>query len=792
MINFSSISFKTTILLVSTLFIFLLGLFLITNQIVAENYKSNEAEKLEKILNDTQVSLSVTMMYNSDNAIKDIASELLENENILYIKIIKEGILEPYTFSKSKKNPNVLIENENFVDSVVLIDPITNENIGSLEIIYSNNKYLQLKKRFTNILLGIFLISFIIIILLIKYIFKSLEPMKKLALRMASFDPQNPQSIDFHYTKKDEIFQIMSAASKMVNNIIVYNNSIQELNDNLTQREQHLKNAQRLAHVGSWEYDVEKNIFDMSDEMYRILGINLNHKLQELNLFISRIADDDRDIFISTINNAIKDGSKFSIRHKMLDTNLKTIDINTQGKVRKKANGSIKLSAVSMDVTEWNASQKLIEQLAYYDTLTLLPNRLLLKDRIHEAIKDAKRYEHLCAILFIDLDHFKLINDTLGHDTGDLLLKEVASRLTEHMREIDTVSRIGGDEFVILLPKITKREDAMIVAEKIIQDIKAPCFINNHKLYVTTSIGISIYPEHATDIDRIVKNADIAMYEAKEIGRNNYVIFDPSMSKKVSYQMHLEHDMREAILKSDQFEVYFQPQINLQTNSINSVEALIRWNHPKEGLLFPDSFIPFCESTGLIIDLGYFVIEECIKQISQWENTPHQAISIAINLSGRQFQHDGLLSYVKYMLEKYKIDPSKLEFEITESISMANIKESLRIMNELKNLGAKISIDDFGTGYSSLASLKEFPADILKIDKSFVISMLESQNSMTLVKTIIALAHSMGMKVIAEGAETKEHIEKLSEFGCDLAQGYYYCKAIRQDELQSCLVKLNS
>ncbi|MEA1917078.1 MAG: EAL domain-containing protein [Campylobacterota bacterium] len=789
--NSTSITFRITALLIFVSLMFIVAISFVTTKIVQNSYEEMEINKLNLILQNIKDPLSLSMMYEHNNGVKDIAEDLLKDEKVLHVKVIENSNSKPHTYSKNSKSEDELISSGNFHNHISLSDPMSEDSIGVLSIIYSNKEFLKLTTTFQNFMIVLFVVATVFIMIFARYIYINLFPLKNLAIELSKFDPKNPKPLEFEYLKKDEIEQIAVAASDMVDDIIEHNNSLHELNSKLMQRELHLRDAQRLAHVGSWEYDVIENSFEMSVEMKRILGIDSLHVVDGFKEFAARVIEKDRAHFNILIDESIESASTFQISHQMIHSNTKLVDIHTQGKVYKKEDGSIKLSAVSMDVTDWNESQKTIEKLAYYDSLTQLPNRVLLKDRLKESLKESNRYNYLTALLFLDLDHFKLINDTLGHDVGDMLLKDIALKLSECTRDVDTVSRIGGDEFLVLLPHFKREEDVLIVAQKIIDEVSKPCFIGSHKLYVTASIGVAMYPKDAFSSDLMIKNADIAMYDAKSKGRNNYSLYDNSMSAKVSEQMHLEIDMREALKSGEEFVVYYQPQVDLKQNRIISLEALIRWNHPTDGLLFPDTFIPFCESTGLIIDLGNHVIESVIKQISIWEKSSKNVSNVAINLSGRQFQHDGLVEFIKKSIDKYEIDPSHLEFEITESISMANIQQSLKIMHELKALGASLSIDDFGTGYSSLAYLKQFPVDTLKIDKSFVLEMIDDNENLTLVKTMISMGHSLGMKIVAEGAEGIEHIKKLSAFECDIAQGYHYSKAIKIDELNELITRFN-
>ncbi|MDA3908350.1 MAG: EAL domain-containing protein [Sulfurimonas sp.] len=435
-----------------------------------------------------------------------------------------------------------------------------------------------------------------------------------------------------------------------------------------------------------------------------------------------------------------------------------------------------------MDITNDIKNKKTIEKLAYYDSLTGLANRTLLRDRMNKAIQSAKREKTKLAIIFLDLDHFKLINDTLGHSVGDDLLIHIAEILKVHIRESDTLARLGGDEFVILLPSVKSNIDAQNVASKIQQTLQSKHDIGNHQLYITSSIGVSLYPNHGEDAEELIRNADTAMYEAKNSGRNNYKIYSKSMGNYIDQQMHLEKDLIQAVKNKTGIEVFYQPKIDSISSFISGAEALVRWRHPTNGMIFPDQFIHIAESTGLMIELGNIIIEESIFQVQEWNKLGLVGLKIAINLSARQFQGSNLVTFISSMLLNYQVSPSQVEFEITETLSMTNMTNTLRILTELKAIGVSIAIDDFGTGHSSLAYLKKFPVNTLKIDRSFVMDIIENDEDKTIVQTIISMAHSLGLNTVAEGVETLEHVELLQSMDCDQLQGYYFSKAIPKDE----------
>jgi diguanylate cyclase (GGDEF)-like protein len=420
--------------------------------------------------------------------------------------------------------------------------------------------------------------------------------------------------------------------------------------------------------------------------------------------------------------------------------------------------------------------------------LTSLPNRALLHDRLPILISHAKQNKKIMAILLLDLNRFKLINDTFGYSTGDILLQTVATRLKSCVRDLDAVFRLGDDEFAIVLEKLVQQQDAARVANRILSICSLPFQLGEQELYVTISIGISIFPSDGEEMEVILKNAEAAMHRAKELGSNNYQHYKPTMNSKAFKQLTLELNIRKA-LRENQFVVFYQPLIDLTTGTITGSEALVRWKHPDLGLISPAQFIPLAEETGLIISIGEWVLRTACHQARLWQNKFGKPLTISVNLSARQFQQQDLVSVVNSALENANLKPEYLELEITESLGMKNPELTLRTLNELKSKGIRISIDDFGTGYSSLSYLKRFPIDTIKIDRSFVSDIQSNTNDAAIVVAIIALAHSLKLKVIAEGVEKPEQAEYLREHGCEKVQGFLYSPPICSDSFEKLFLK---
>lgn len=430
--------------------------------------------------------------------------------------------------------------------------------------------------------------------------------------------------------------------------------------------------------------------------------------------------------------------------------------------------------SVAHDISERKDAEETIKKLAYYDPLTNLPNRSLFKERIEQAALKSKRSHAIFALMYLDLDRFKSINDTLGHIIGDKLLIEVGKRIKSVLREQETVARLGGDEFAIILNNIEKPESAGIVADKVLKEFLKPIVIDKHELFISTSLGISIYPDDSEDIETLIKKADAALYHAKDLGRSQYAFFNPTLDKQNQRHVDIEMGLRKAISENE-FTLLYQPKIDANTQSISGVEALIRWHSKKLGEVSPVEFIPVAENTGQIDKIGRWVLSNVCIEINRWKEQHQLTLPVSINLSAKQFKQETLLlSSIDKCIKEFAIEPELLEFEITESAIMDDPEKSQETMLCFKKRQLKLSIDDFGTGYSSLGYLKRFPVSTLKIDRSFVKDITRDKDDAVIVSAMITLAHNLGLNVIAEGVENSEQLEFLKKYHCDEVQGYYY------------------
>jgi diguanylate cyclase (GGDEF)-like protein/PAS domain S-box-containing protein len=439
------------------------------------------------------------------------------------------------------------------------------------------------------------------------------------------------------------------------------------------------------------------------------------------------------------------------------------------------------LLATVRDITDRKAAEERVQYLAYYDALTGLPNRTLLQDRLAKALASARRRKDKVALLFLDLDRFKDINDSLGHSVGDLFLQQVGERLKKWGREHDTVARLGGDEFLIMVTEVKDASDAAIAGERLMDAMTAEFVVQGHLLSINCSLGISVFPEHGSDGETLIKNADAAMYSAKDNGRNNFRFFTEEMNARVVERLTLESSLRFALEKKQLFLVY-QPQMDIATGRITGMEALLRWRHPNLGLVPPDKFIRIAENSGLIVPIGEWVLRTACRQARKWQDEGLPAVSVAVNVSAVQFRQERFCELIGRVLRETGLAPQYLELELTESLLLANAEVMLSVVQELKTMGLTLAIDDFGTGYSSFSYLRQFPVNKFKIDRSFIRDVAVNPDDAAITAAIISMAKSLRLKVIAEGVETEEQISFLRTHQCDEIQGYYFSKPLSPEQ----------
>lgn len=455
--------------------------------------------------------------------------------------------------------------------------------------------------------------------------------------------------------------------------------------------------------------------------------------------------------------------------------------------------------ALVRDITERKLSEEQIAFLAYHDSLTELPNNRLFKERLQHGISQAERHNKMLAVMFLDLDRFKLINDTIGHSAGDELLKVTSNRLLEAVRKTDSVAlnvagsnnsvaRLGGDEFTILLEDVVNLQAVVHIAERIIESVSMPMMLERQEVHISTSIGIAVYPDDGEQADEILRHADAAMYHAKSQGRNNFQFYTESMNKSSVELLALENNLHKAI-ENNQLCLYYQPQVSVVSGQLVGMEALIRWRHPEKGFISPGTFIPVAEETGMIMRIGAWVIREACEQGVRWLREGHRLHKISVNLSARQLKDEGLPNQIENILKETGMPANKLGIELTESAIILDPELALVRLQKIKQLGVSLSLDDFGTGYSSLSYLKRFPIDTLKIDQAFVRDVKIDHEDAALVKAIIAMAHGLGMDVIAEGVEMQEQLEFLGANACDTIQGFLFSRPLPAQEMEEMMSK---
>ncbi|WP_432822486.1 sensor domain-containing protein [Trichloromonas sp.] len=484
-----------------------------------------------------------------------------------------------------------------------------------------------------------------------------------------------------------------------------------------------------------------------------------------------------------------KTGDVPNVAYQMVAKDGRPIDVLLSAVAERDSQGAIISSlAVLIDVTERKRAEDKVHRLAYYDTLTGLPNRTLFQDRLSRELMRAQRENSTLEVMFLDLDQFKGINDTLGHGAGDALLQSVAGRLQKCLRDVDTVARFGGDEFVILLAGLDDEQDPSIFARRILDAIASPVTIDEKELFTTASIGIAVYPTDGTDAETMLRKADIAMYEAKELGRNTYQFFSAELNSKTLERLQLETSLRQALARNELF-LSYQPQLDLNSGEIIGIEALLRWCHPEKGLVPPEYFIPVAEETGMIIPIGEFVLRTACAQAKSWQTLGLPPTRIAVNVSARQFKQHDFVDRVETILNETGLQPDLLELELTESTVMENVQSTIMTLTDLKIRGVRLAIDDFGTGHSSLVYLKHFPIDRIKIAQEFVRDIPKDPDNEAIIGAIIAMAESLNLKVIAEGVESKEQLSFLHNRRCNEMQGFYFARPLTPDHLADLLTR---
>lgn len=569
----------------------------------------------------------------------------------------------------------------------------------------------------------------------------------------------------------------------------------------LRKSEHRLSKAQRIAQLGHFEYHINTNQVIWSPEALQILGLSQDKLSISLEDFFQLAHLEDRLLLEQQFLEVIEQAKNLHVEYRIIQANdeIKTIAAQIEFTFDETKQNPI-LAGTIQDVSERKKNEDKIRYLAYYDSLTNLPNRYTLEKRLADTLKYATRYNHTMAILFIDVNQFKRINDTLGHSAGDTLLKKVAARLRICVRDTNhivdeqgipqqpTLARFGGDEFVVLLNELQQPSDAIKITQRILSAFEESILLEGHEIYVSLSIGLSIFPNDGVTVRSLLKSADAAMYHAKKGGRNQYRFYSDTMNTKTIEHISLESSLHKA-METSSLLIYYQPKLDTQSNKIIGMEALLRWKHPERGIIPPAEFIPLAEETGLIMPISEWMLLNACRQLREWMDEGMPPLELAVNLSGKQFHQIELANTILSTLNLTGIPPELLNLELTESILMKNDDDTMQILHKLKKMGVKISIDDFGTGYSSLSYLKGFPIDYLKIDKSFIGDITESEPNNAITKTIITMAHNLNLKVVAEGVEKEQQAAFLRQHNCDEMQGYLYGKPMPGPEFANLVLQ---
>ena len=666
-------------------------------------------------------------------------------------------------------------------DAIEIYEPIELDNllIGTL---YMNMSLDWLSQRWREQITYIFFVVFLVLvasIVVAKYLQMLLvKPIQKITDTARNISELKDYSLRAETGVKDELGDMAGVFNTMLG-------KIEEETESLYSSEEKFRQLSSLAPVGIFQINMENQITYVNSRWIEITGIS--QPMVNLEHWLGRIRMEDRRRTLKAWSELVQNHKEFVVEVGFEKEDGSITWSIIEASVLYDSKGVVYgyMGAIS-DITALKNAQLQMENLAFYDPLTGLSNRRLFKDRLSKAVAESKRRGTFIALLFLDLDQFKRINDSLGHDAGDQLLVEVANRLQDCIRESDTVSRIGGDEFTVLLTDIDSSHGVHHIAEKILQSLGKPIHLNNQEIINTASIGITLAPSDGDDDITLMRNADLAMYQAKANGRNNFQFFSEEMNKEMMGYLKIEKDLRQSIDAENEFILYYQPKIDLINNRFVGAEALIRWIPDGENMISPDRFIPIAEESGLIVPIGKSVLRKACLQVKQLMDIgvwPHDA-KVAVNLSARQFSDPGLISNLKETLEITGCPVSILELEITESTLMDNVESAIFTMRQIKEMGISIAIDDFGTGYSSLSYLKRFPIDILKVDRSFVMDIPSDLNDMAITAAVIAMAHKLNLRVVAEGIETTEQMNFLRSNRCEYGQGYLIARPMPASDLE--------
>ena len=664
--------------------------------------------------------------------------------------------------------------------SLYIVQPVIydKKKIGGVVIVATLDFLKQQNEALIYTLIVAVLIAAITSFLLASFIERFVSrPIHRLRQTMSDVQLSNDYAIRAVKFTEDEMGDLVDSFNQMLI-------KIEFDNEALKGSEKKFRTLSSSSPVGIFQTDIDGQIIYANERWCQITGLE---NLMEVNQWGDNLHPDDRSHVLSSWSSALLAGDDFKMEYRFLIMDEQEVTVVSQAKALYNTQQDIIGYLGSMlDISDLKAAQIQLEHLALYDPLTRIANRFLLKNRLEKAIKAAKRNKTTLGLMFLDIDDFKRINDSMGHDAGDELLKVIADRIKSCVRQIDTVARFGGDEFVVLLTDTGNHLTTDLIAQALLKEIKKPIRINQQNIIVTASIGVTMALEDGDSISVLMKNADLAMYRAKSEGKDTYQYFSQELNHEILRHLTLEIELR-AALENDEFFLVYQPKFDIKRGQVTGFESLIRWRSSTRGLISPKDIIPVAEDTGIIIPIGEWVLRSACRDVERLIESgvlPREG-RIAVNLSAKQFKTPCLIDKLIDIVRLSNINPKNLEFEITETILMEDITNAIQLLNRLKRLGSTIAIDDFGTGYSSLSYLKQLPIDYLKVDRSFVDGLPDDVNDVEITSAIIAMSHKLGLKVVAEGVETPEQLKFLNENECDLAQGYYFGEGVTIEELMA-------
>ncbi|OUR66797.1 hypothetical protein A9Q73_06620 [Bermanella sp. 47_1433_sub80_T6] len=773
-----------SILLTSVLAVVLTSLALVSYD---RYYQIKNVSEDMRILADVVANRSTAALVFADTHQAEANLIALgENPNVIMACIYDSGgeVFALHHFTQLDQKPcpvNASSSAMTIDDNIEIFAPIELDGlvVGSL---YIDLSLLWINNRWQQQIQFIFIVSLLVIALafmIARYLQQLLiKPIQKITSTARTISEQQDYSLRAERGVKDELGDMVDVFNDMLS-------KIQQENDRLGASEEKFRQLSTVSPVGIFQVDLEHKITYVNNRWSQITGMEQPHV--SLENWLSRIRIQDRRRALKAWSALMQHHQDFVVEvgfEKGEDITWSIIEASVLHDGKGEVYGY--MGAIS-DITDLKNAQLQMETLAFFDPLTGLSNRRLFIDRLEKAVSESRRRSTFIALLFIDLDQFKRINDSLGHEAGDQLLVEIARRLETSVRESDTVSRIGGDEFTVLLSDIDSSNGVRHICEKILTRLGKPIAINNQEVITTVSIGITLGPSDGDTGSTLMRNADMAMYQAKAMGRNNYQFFSEDMNQEMMGYLEIEKNLRASIKAQDEFVIFYQPKTNLSDGEFIGAEALIRWLPKGKDMISPDRFIPIAEESGLIVPIGKWVLRESCMQIKRLIDLgvwPEHA-KVAVNLSARQFSDPELIHHIQETLQLTGCPVSILELEITESTLMGDVESAILTMRHIKEIGISIAIDDFGTGYSSLSYLKRFPIDVLKVDRSFVMDIPKDRNDMEITAAVIAMAHKLHLKVVAEGIETQAQLDFLKDNHCEYGQGYYIAKPMPMEQLEA-------